>query len=188
MVIPGFELQGTFEMINNPDVFSVSVKAYFNAFDTLVLDVNGNLSIVKGANPGLVINTYATLRAGFFGIDDVFEMESNFLMRVNTRNIGTTDSYDLGVPRGYTRIEVNGKIKLLTLLDIEAGGYIESYAGVQRVQIYGGIEILGQSIFGSGYFSSEGEFDLSFGGSITIGGPGFGVGGINLVPHQPTRS
>ncbi|MFN9039261.1 MAG: hypothetical protein ACK5YO_23385, partial [Planctomyces sp.] len=33
MVIPGFELRGTFEMINNPNVFSVSVNAYFNAFD-----------------------------------------------------------------------------------------------------------------------------------------------------------
>ena len=30
MVIPGFELEGSFEMINNPNVFSVSVKATFN--------------------------------------------------------------------------------------------------------------------------------------------------------------
>ncbi|MFN9046546.1 MAG: hypothetical protein ACK5YC_00320, partial [Planctomyces sp.] len=177
MVIPGFELRGTFEMINNPNVFSVSVNAYFNAFDMLILDVNGTVSIVKGSKPGLVINTYASLRAGFFGIDDVFEMDTNFLMKVNTRTGTGQDSYDRGVPRGYTRIEVNGKIKLLTLLDVEAGGFIESYAGVQRVQIYGGIEVLGQSINGSGYFSSEGEFDLQFGGGITIGAAGFGVGG-----------
>jgi hypothetical protein len=59
MVIPGFELEGEFEMINNPDVFSVSVKAYFNAFDTLVLDVNGAVAIVKGSSPGLVVNTTA---------------------------------------------------------------------------------------------------------------------------------
>jgi hypothetical protein len=35
------------------------------------------------------------------------------------------------------RIEVYGKIKLLTLLEMEGGGFIESYAGVRRVMIQG---------------------------------------------------
>jgi hypothetical protein len=40
------------------------------------------------------------------------------------------------------RIEVYGKIKLLTLLEMEGGGFIESYAGVRRVMIQGGLRFL----------------------------------------------
>ncbi|HCP12093.1 MAG TPA: hypothetical protein DIT89_07140, partial [Planctomycetaceae bacterium] len=41
----------------------------------------------------------------------------------------------------------------------------------------GSMEILGQSVYGSAYFSSQGEFRVAFGGSIQIGPSGFGVSG-----------
>ncbi|MFN5437746.1 MAG: hypothetical protein ACK5ES_24520, partial [Planctomyces sp.] len=84
-------------------------------------------------------------------------------------------------------------IKLLGLIELEGGGYIESYAGVQRVMFYGGMELLGFRVDGSGFFSTEGEFDLSFGGGVRIGAIGFGVSGytnfrISRLDHNGTEA
>ncbi|MFN5977050.1 MAG: hypothetical protein ACK48U_21595, partial [Planctomyces sp.] len=177
VAFPGFELQGTFTMINNPSVISITVDASFRAFDALFLQAGGTFSIVKGANPGLVMNVGATLKSGFFGVDGVFDMDANFQLKVNTRSGGSSDQYDLGVARGMSRIDVSGAINLLSTIKLQASGFIESWAGVFRLQINGSMEVLSQHVYGSGYFSSEGEFSLSFGGSLNIGANGFGVFG-----------
>ncbi|MGV2332784.1 MAG UNVERIFIED_CONTAM: hypothetical protein LVR18_01100 [Planctomycetaceae bacterium] len=144
VAFPGFELQGTFTMINNPSVISISVDASFRAFDALFLQAGGTFSIVKGANPGLVMNVGATLKSGFFGVDGVFEMDASFQLKVNTRSGGSADQYDLGVARGMSRIDVNGAINLLSTIKLQVGGFIESYAGVFRLQINGSMEVLSQ--------------------------------------------
>ncbi|MFN5622636.1 MAG: hypothetical protein ACK5DM_01705, partial [Planctomyces sp.] len=177
VAFPGFELQGTFTMINNPSVISITVDASFRAFDALFLQAGGTFSIVKGANPGLVMNVGATLKSGFFGVDGVFDMDANFQLKVNTRSGGSSDQYDLGVARGMSRIDLSGAINLLSTIKLQASGFIESWAGVFRLQINGSMEVLSQHVYGSGYFSSEGEFSLSFGGSLNIGANGFGVFG-----------
>ncbi|MEN9556606.1 MAG: hypothetical protein RLZZ232_2892, partial [Planctomycetota bacterium] len=190
---PGFEMKGSFELLNNSDVISVSVDASFRAFDALTLQVNGTVSIVKGSNPGLVMNVDATLKAGFFGVEGVFDMNANFRMKVNTRTGNTSDAYDLGVLRGMSRIDVSGEIKLLSTLTLQASGFIESYAGVFRLEINASMEILSQNVWGTGYFSSEGEFKLAFGGSLNIGASGFGVFGscsfeISRLDHNGTEA
>ncbi|MGV2339026.1 MAG UNVERIFIED_CONTAM: hypothetical protein LVR18_35100, partial [Planctomycetaceae bacterium] len=69
-------------------------------FDALFLQTAGTVAIPKGANPGIVINLAATLSSGFFGVDSVFEMDSTFQLKVNTRSGGGQDQYDLGIARG----------------------------------------------------------------------------------------
>ncbi|MFN5624581.1 MAG: hypothetical protein ACK5DM_11595, partial [Planctomyces sp.] len=177
MVIPGFELEGTFELINGPDAIAVTFDATFRAFDALFLHTAGGVNIVKGSNPGIVISLNATVESGFFGVDSVFEMDSTFHLKVNTRSGGSADQYDLGIARGMVRIDINGQIILLGTINLQMGGYIESYAGVFRVQASGSMELLGQYVSGSAFFSSEGEFQVSFGGGIQIGPSGFGVSG-----------
>ncbi|MFN9224241.1 MAG: hypothetical protein ACK6D6_19200, partial [Planctomyces sp.] len=118
-----------------------------------------------------------TLKSGFFGVDGVFDMDANFQLKVNTRSGGSSDQYDLGVARGMSRIDVSGEIHLLSTLTLQASGFIESSAGVFRLNINGSISILEQSVSGSGYFSSEGEFSLAFNGALNIGANGFGVFG-----------
>ncbi|MFN9295446.1 MAG: hypothetical protein ACK6EB_45815, partial [Planctomyces sp.] len=76
-----------------------------------------------------------------------------------------------------SRIDVSGEIHLLSTLTLQASGFIESWAGVFRLNINGSISILEQSVSGSGYFSSEGEFSLAFNGALNIGANGFGVFG-----------
>ncbi|MFN9294264.1 MAG: hypothetical protein ACK6EB_39790, partial [Planctomyces sp.] len=49
MVVPGFELQGSFELVNNPNEIRVTVNASFQAFGTLFLGINGTVAIVKGS-------------------------------------------------------------------------------------------------------------------------------------------
>ncbi|MGV2341364.1 MAG UNVERIFIED_CONTAM: hypothetical protein LVR18_47755 [Planctomycetaceae bacterium] len=175
--MPGFELQGSFELVNNPNEIRVTVNASFQAFGTLFLGINGTIAIVKGSNPGLVIDVGAYLKSGFFGIDGVFDLNATFQMKLNTRSGDGSDQYDHGVRRGYARIAFAGSMKLLGAIDIQANGYIEGYLGIFRVEINAYADILGQSIYGSGYLSSEGEFRLAFGGRLQIGPPGFGVSG-----------
>ncbi|MEI7701280.1 MAG: hypothetical protein WCK86_15885, partial [Planctomycetia bacterium] len=177
MVIPGFELEGTFELINNSDVISISLDASFQAFDFLFLQASGTVSLVKGQNPGLVMNVAASLKSGVLGVSKVFSMEATFQLKVNTRSGSGSDGYDASVPRGMVRIDIGGAISLLGTLKMQASGYIESYLGIFRLQINGSMEILGQNVYGSGYFSSEGEFQLNLGGSLQIGVSGFGVFG-----------
>ncbi|MFM8477800.1 MAG: hypothetical protein ACKOEO_18610, partial [Planctomycetaceae bacterium] len=177
MVIAGFRLQGSFEMINNPNVISVSLQASFRAYDVLILQTAGTVSIVKGDRPGIVVSLGASLKSGFFGVDGVFEMESSFYMRMNTRGSGPSDQYDLSIPRNMVRIDVNGSLVLLSTLKFQVGGYIELRSGVFSLYVNGSMEILGQSVYGSAFFSSEGEFHVSLGGSIQIGPSGFGVSG-----------
>ncbi|MGV2337160.1 MAG UNVERIFIED_CONTAM: hypothetical protein LVR18_24730 [Planctomycetaceae bacterium] len=177
MEIPGFELQGRFELVNNPDAISLKFDATFRAFDALFLQTAGTVAIPKGANPGIVINLGATLSSGFFGVDSVFEMNSTFQLKVNTRTGGGQDQYDLGIARGMVRIDINGQMTLLSTLKLQVGGYIESRAGVFSMAVTGSMEILGQSLYGNAFFSSEGEFQVGFGGSIQIGPSGFGVSG-----------
>ncbi|MFN9238119.1 MAG: hypothetical protein ACK6D4_26130, partial [Planctomyces sp.] len=124
-----------------------------------------------------MISLNATVESGFFGVDSVFEMDSTFHLKVNTRSGGSADQYDLGIARGMVRIDINGQIILLGTINLQMGGYIESYAGVFRVQASGSMELLGQYVSGSAFFSSEGEFQVSFGGGIQIGPSGFGVSG-----------
>ncbi|MCY2990036.1 MAG: hypothetical protein NTY19_19505, partial [Planctomycetota bacterium] len=174
MSVSGFNLQGTFELLNNPNVISVSFDASFNAFDVLRLHAGGAVSIVKGANPGLVMNMGASLESGFLGIDGVFDMNTSFQLLVNTRGGGGSDAYDLGVQRGLTRIAVSGELTLLGALSMQGGGYIESVGGVFRLQIGMSTSFFGlASLNASGFFSSEGEFDVYFGGGFTFGAPGF---------------
>jgi hypothetical protein len=177
MIVPGFELEGSFELVNSPYEIRVSVDATFRAFDSLFLGIHGTIAIVKGPNPGLVINIGAYLYAGFFGLDGIFDINATFGLKLNTRSGDDRDSYDYGVQRGYSRIDFAGKMKLLGSIDIQASGFIEGYLGMFRMEVRGDADILGQKIFGSGYFSSEGEFRLVFGGSIRVGPPGFGVSG-----------
>ncbi|MEI7699746.1 MAG: hypothetical protein WCK86_08130, partial [Planctomycetia bacterium] len=177
MEIPGFNLEGSFELVNNPNEIRVSVDASFRAFDALFLGINGTVAIVKGNNAGLVINVGAYLKSGFFGIDGIFDLNAAFQLKVNTRPGSGSDSYDYGVQRGYTRIAFNGSMKLMSVIDLQVSGFIEAYLGLFRAEINGYASTLGHSIYGSGYLSSEGEFRLAFGGSLQIGPPGFGVSG-----------
>jgi hypothetical protein len=124
-----------------------------------------------------VINLNAVLETGIFGIDAVFDVDASFQLKVNTRSGSGRDQYDYGVLRGYTRVAWEGDISLLGTIDIASSGFIESYYGMFRCQFTGSAEILTQGIFASGYFSNEGEFDISFGGSIGIGVAGCGVFG-----------
>jgi hypothetical protein len=177
MAIPGFELEGTFELINGPDAIAVTFDATFRAFDALFLHTAGDVNIVKGSNPGIVIDLNATVSSGFFGVDSVFEMESTFRLKVNTRSGGSADQYDEGIARGMVRIDINGNMVLLSTLKLQMGGYIESYAGVFRVEATGSMELLGQYVNGSAFFSSDGEFRVAFRGGIQIGAAGCGVSG-----------
>ncbi|MEY3457290.1 MAG: hypothetical protein RL215_447, partial [Planctomycetota bacterium] len=177
MEIPGFKLEGSFEFANNPNEIRVSVDASFRAFDALFLGVDGDVAIVKGTHPGLVMNLDAYVKAGFFGVDEVFDLNATFELKVNTRPGDGSDHYDYGVQRGYTRVGFDGSMSLLSTIDLDVSGYIEAYLGVFRAEINGSAEILGQSIYGRGYFSSEGEFSLAFGGSLQVGPAGFGVSG-----------
>ncbi|HCP13894.1 MAG TPA: hypothetical protein DIT89_16290, partial [Planctomycetaceae bacterium] len=177
MEIPGFELQGSFELINNSDAISLTFDATFRAFDALFLQTSGTVAIPKGANPGIVINLAATVSSGFFGVDAIFEMNSTFQLKVNTRSGSGQDQYDLGLSRGMVRIDINGQMILLSTLKLQVAGYIESRAGVFSMAVSGSMEILGQSMYGNAFFSSEGEFQVGFGGSIQIGPSGFGVSG-----------
>jgi hypothetical protein len=150
MQIPGFELEGSFLFVNDPNEIRVSVDATFKAFDALFLSINGTVAIIKGNNAGLVINIGANLKSGFFGVDGIFDLNASFQMKVNTRTGDGSDSYDYGVMRGYTRIAFDGSLKLLSSIDLQVGGYIEAYLGVFRAEISGNATILGQSIYGYG--------------------------------------
>jgi len=142
MELPGFTLEGSFEMVNSPSEFRVSVNATFNAFSLLFLRVDGTLAIVKGNHAGVVINLNAVLETGLFGIDSVFNVDASFQLKVNTRSGSGSDQYDYGVMRGYTRVAWSGDISLLGAIDIESSGFIESYYGMFRCEFTGSAEIL----------------------------------------------
>jgi hypothetical protein len=55
MIVPGFELKGSFEMVNNPNEIRVSVDASFRAFDALFLGISGDVAIVKGTSPAWTV-------------------------------------------------------------------------------------------------------------------------------------
>ena len=137
MQIPGFDLEGSFLFVNNPSEIRVTVDATFKAFDALFLGVNGTVAIIKGSNPGLVINIDAYLKSGFFGIDGIFDLNATFNMKVNTRSGSGSDSFDYGVMRGYTRIAFSGSMKLMSVIDLNVSGYIEAYLGMFRAEING---------------------------------------------------
>ncbi len=173
-ITDSFKFRGYFELENKPDVIAVSLDASFNAFDALRLHAFGNFNIVKGPKPGLVMNVGATLEAGFLGFDGVFDMEATFQLLVNTRGNGPMDQYDLGVQRGLTRIAVSGELALFGALTMQGSGFIEVNNGVFRMQVNMSTSFFGlANLSASGYFSSEGEVDLSLGGSFTFGVPGF---------------
>ncbi|NBO93839.1 MAG: hypothetical protein EBV06_16255, partial [Planctomycetia bacterium] len=190
-----FEFKGHFELVSKPDVITVSMDATFQAFDLLRLRAYGDFNIVKTNNAGLVMNVGATLSSGFFGIDGVFDMNASFQLLINTRSGYGQDGYDLGVQRGMYRVNVSGELSLLGTLTLNGSGYIQVNRGVFSMQVSMSTSFFGlANLNASGFFSSQGEFELSFSGGFTFGVPGFlgvSAGGsiyVSLLDNDGTGS
>ncbi|MFO0878227.1 MAG: hypothetical protein U0840_12825 [Gemmataceae bacterium] len=168
-----FDLQGQFLLENQPDIIAVHIDAKFDAFGANLLTVNGDAAIVKTGATGFVANLAAQAQAPF-ALDGVFEMQANFLLQINTRTGNAQDAYDLGLARDSFLVRFDGSLNLLSVLELSGSGFIEYKLGVFRMQVAMQTSFFGlASLSASGFFSSEGEFDLYLGGSFSIGAPGF---------------
>jgi hypothetical protein len=176
MAIPGFRLEGSFELVNQTDIVSITLDASFEAFGGNVLHINGSAVIVKQGHTGFVLNLQAV--ADFpLEVDGVFELDADFQLKINTRGGSGQDQYDLNLPRNSTRMDWNGTLTLLTLLKLQGSGSIEYVGGQLQMDVSVSMDVLGNSVSATGRFTSEGEFALNFGASMMIGAPGFGVTG-----------
>ncbi|MFM8474799.1 MAG: hypothetical protein ACKOEO_03265, partial [Planctomycetaceae bacterium] len=176
MAIPGFRMEGSFELVNQSDIVSIALDASFEAFGANVLQINGNAVIVKQGNTGLVLSLAAVADVPL-EVDGVFELDADFQLKINTRTGSGQDQYDLGLPRNSTRIDWNGTLTLLTLLKLQGSGSIEYAGGQFQMDVNVSMDVVGNTVGASGRFTSEGEFELHFGASMMIGAPGFGVTG-----------
>ena len=168
-----FKLQGEFQLENKPDVIAVRVDAKFDAFGSSFLYVNGNANIVKGGNSGFVCNLVATARSPV-EMPGVFELNATFVLQVNSRGGSGSDAYDLGLARSSFLVSFDGKLNLLSSLELEGRGVIEYKLGVFRMDVSMRTSFFGvASLNASGFFSSEGEFELALDGGFTFGQPGF---------------
>ncbi len=168
-----FKLQGEFQLENKPDVIAVRVDAKFEAFGASFLYVNGNANIVKGGNAGFVCSLLATARSPV-EVPGVFELNASFVLQVNSRGGGGSDAYDLGLARNSFLVTVDGKLNLLGALELDGNGLIEYRNGVFRMDVSMRTNFFGvASLNASGFFSSEGEFELYLAGGFRFGEPGF---------------
>ncbi|HND54446.1 MAG TPA: hypothetical protein PLV92_18670, partial [Pirellulaceae bacterium] len=171
-----FQLQGQFLLENQTDVIAVHIDAKFDAFGANLLYVNGDAAIVKHGDTGFVCNVIAMMQSPI-QLDGIFEMSADFRLKMNTRGGSGSDAYDLGVNRGSFFVSFDGDLKLLSLIDMHGHGFIEYDNGLFRMEVAMGFELLGSGVDASGFFSSEGEFELYVAGHLQIGFPGFGVRG-----------
>ena len=168
-----FKLQGEFQLENKPDVIAVRVDAKFDAFGSSLLYVNGNANIVKGANAGFVCNLVASARSPV-EYPGVFELNANFVLQINSRSGGGRDAYDLGLARSSFLVSFDGKLNLLSALELEGSGLIEYKYGVFRMDVSMRTSFYGVAdLSASGFFSSEGEFQLDLAGGFSFGEPGW---------------
>jgi hypothetical protein len=167
-----FKLEGEFKLENKPDVIAVSVNAKFDAFGASFLYVNGNANIVKGGNAGFVCNLVATARSPV-EFPGVFELNATFVLQVNSRGGSGRDAYDLGLARSSFLVSFDGKLNLLSALELDGSGLIEYKYGVFRMDVSMSTSFFGfANLSASGFFSSEGEFDLALAGGFSFGVPG----------------
>ncbi|MEN9555968.1 MAG: hypothetical protein RLZZ232_2254, partial [Planctomycetota bacterium] len=176
MAIPGFRLEGAFELVNSSDVISITMDASFEAFGANLLHVNGSAVIVKQGNTGMVLSLQAVADVPL-EVDGVFELDADFHLKINTRSGSGQDQYDIGLPRNSSRIDWNGSLTLLALLKLQGSGSIEYAGGQFQMDVSVSMDVLGNTVGAQGRFTSEGEFELNFGANMMIGAPGFGVTG-----------
>ena len=175
--LEGFvELKGTFELVNDADVLRLHVDASFEVMTFDILKVNGDAVIVKNNDPGLVVNLFASMNSPL-DIEDVFELNAQFRLEVNTRGGSGQDEFDFGVPRSSFYVSFDGEANLLSLIKLEGHGYIRYKDGLFQMDVNMSTNILGSGIAVSGFLSSEGEFLLDLRGQMMVGVPGFGLRG-----------
>ncbi len=152
------------------------MDAKFDAFNASFLYVNGDAVIVKHGDTGFVCDVAATMRSPI-ELDGIFELGADFQLKLNTRGGSGSDAYDLGLERGSLFVSFDGNMKLLSLIDLHGSGFIEYSQGLFRMEVAMGFELLGSGVDVSGFFSSEGEFELYVAGHLNIGFAGSGLQG-----------
>ena len=175
-LLNSFKLQGQFMLRNDDEVIAVHMDAKFEAFGVSLLYVNGDAAIVKQGDVGFVANVVATMQSPI-ELEGIFELGADFRLKINTRGGTGSDAFDYGLERGSYFVSFVGDMKLLSVIEMHGSGFIEYSDGLFRMEVAMGFEILGSGVEASGFFSSEGEFELYVAGHLMIGFPGFGVQG-----------
>ena len=135
----------------------------------LIFSANGSAGVYTGSDPGLVLslNVHATMDASVIFID-----------AAGTLQINTTGTNRLGVTSHTFVLALTGTVKILAVLNFQTGFSVVVRNGGWRVDFFAHIDFFGiVQIDGTGFFDSNGNFDITLTGGFQIGSDSFGLSG-----------